>query len=239
MRRWISSLAAPACAAVLVLSATAAGKPGRGDLVWQAPDFASYDVRSIALLPAFTFDNNLDARRQTELVAAQSLRGTGYRWVSPLVAREFLSREGGDSLLDAVGHAVLKTGRPDSLDAPRLSRLVRARSILTIRVDRFERLELPYDQSGKPATTVQLTAALVDSTGRLLWSASGQEVAEGPYQDAGTNALGMNASGLDNRPMTNQGGAPGYAETLNRLFTRWLTLFPARAAATTPAASQN
>ena len=107
-------------------------------------------------------------------------------------------REGGDSLLKAFTQYVLKNGRLDSLDAPRFSRATRARALLTVRVDRFERMELQFDQSGKPTTTVQLTAALVDSTGRLLWTASGSETAEGPYQDAVDQPLGVKASGLNN-----------------------------------------
>ena len=98
-------------------------------------------------------------------------------------------------------------------------------------MDRFEKLEMQSDQSGKPTTTVQLTAALVDSTGRLLWSASGSETAEGPYQDAHANALGVQASGLNNAPITGQGGAPSYIETITRLVARWLPRFPARLAA--------
>ena len=154
--------------------------------------------------------------------------GTGYRWVSTLVTHDEIVREGGDSLLKAFAQGVLKAGRLDSLDAPRFSRATRARALFTVRVDRFERLELPFDQSGKPTTTVQLTAALVDSSGRLLWTASGSETAEGPYQDAGATALGVRASGLNNTPITGQGGAPSFPETLDRLLARWLPRFPAR-----------
>jgi len=218
------------CSTLRSASAGAARGPSRTDAVWQAPDFASFDVRSIAMLPAVTFDNNVEARRYTESAIGQSLRGTGYHWVSTLVTRDQIVREGGDSLFKAYTQGLLKAGRLDSLDAPRFSRVTHARAMFTVRVDRFERLELQFDQSGKPTTTVQLTAALVDSTGRLLWTASGSETAEGPYQDAGATTLGVRASGLNNTPMTNQGGAPSYAETLNRLLARWLPQFPARPA---------
>ena len=231
MRRWLPFLAGLAMVAALGPPAVAARKANKTDIVWQAADFASYDIRSIALLPAATYDNSVDARRQTETVVGQVLHGTGHRWVSTLVTRDQVVRDGGDSLLRAFTQNVLRTGRLDSLDAPRFSRATRARALLTVRVDRFERMELPFDQSGKPTTTVQLTAALVDSTGRLLWTASGSETAEGTYQDASTNTLGVKASGLNNQPITNQGGPPTYAETLTRLITRWLPDFPARRAA--------
>jgi hypothetical protein len=233
MRRLFPSVCALALAALAASPAFAGKAPNRTDIIWQAPDFAGYDVRAIAMLPIATFDNSAEARRFTEAAVGQTLRGTGYRWVPAIVTRDEITRDGGDSLLKALNQSVLKLGRLDSLDAPRYSRMARTRALFTVRVDRFERMELPFDQSGKPTTTVQLTAAIVDSTGRLLWSASGAETAEGPYQDASSSTLGVRASGLNNTPITGQGGAPTYLETLNRLLTRWLAQFPVRPAAAT------
>jgi hypothetical protein len=236
MRRWLPPLCALALAIVFASPAVAAKGPRKTDTSWLAPDFASFDVRSIAMLPAATFDNNVDARRAAETAIGQSLRNTGYRWISALVTRDQVVREGGDSLLKAFTQHVLETGRLDSLDGPRFSRATRARALFTVRVDRFERVELEFNQSGRPATTVQLTAALVDSTGRLLWTASGSETAEGPYQDPGADGVvGVKASGLNTTPLSNQGGPPSYAETLALLLARWLPQFPARVAA--PAAA--
>jgi hypothetical protein len=230
MRRWHSPLCVLALAIVFAPPADAGRVQARTDAVWQAPDFADYGVRSIAMLPAATFDNSAEARRYTENAIGQAFRGTGYRWVSTLTTRDRIVGEGGDSLLKAFTQSVLKTGRLDSLTAPRFSRAMNARALLTVRVDRFERMELRFDQSGKPTTTVQLTAALVDSSGRLLWTASGSETAEGPYQDASMAPIGVNASGLNNTPLTNQGGPPSYNETLIRLLTHWLPKFPVRPA---------
>ena len=232
MRGWLSPLCALALVTAFASPALAGKGPRKSEVVWVAPDFASFDVRSIAMLPVATFDFNVDARRSTENAFGQSLRGTGYRWVSTLVTRDQIVREGGDSLLKAFTQGLLKTGRLDSLDAPRFSRATRARALFTVRVDRFERMELDFSQSGRPTTTVQLTAAIVDSTGRLLWTASGSEVAEGPYQDAGAGVIGVKSSGLNNTPIRADGGAPSYAETLSRLLARWLPQFPSRPAPT-------
>jgi hypothetical protein len=234
MRRWLLAVCVFALATAVASLAVAGKGSNRADAVWQAPDFESFDVHSIAMLPAATFDNSVEARRFTEAALGQALRGTGYHWVPTLVTHDQIVRDGGDSLLKAFTQGVLKNGRLDSLDAPRFSRATRARALFTVRVDRFERMELPFDQSGKPTTTVQLTTALVDSSGRLLWTASGSETAEGPYQDAGAATLGVRASGLNNTPITNQGSAPSYAETLNRLLARWLPRFPARSASVPP-----
>ncbi|MEO5989751.1 MAG: hypothetical protein ABIU54_14705 [Candidatus Eisenbacteria bacterium] len=205
------------------------------DLFTLAPDYAQYGVQSVAFLPVATFDGSLEARRLTEATVGQALRGAGYRWVSPTLAKEWLGRAGGDSLQKALNDQLLRSPRLDSLQAPMFSRIARTRALLTVRVDQFERRELEFNQSGRPATTVSLKAALVDSSGRLLWSAAGSETVEGPFQDPTTNPLGVKSSGLNNMPITGQGGAPTFIEVLNKLLARWAEHFPARPAVAIPA----
>lgn len=232
MRRTIVSALLLAAVSLSALVAFAADRGARKlDVFWQAPDLATLDLRGIAFLPVATYDGNLEARRLTEDQVGKALRGSGHRWLSTAVTREMLRKAGGDSLLKAVNDQLLKGARVDSLEAAYYSRLTRSRALLTVRVEQFEKREMEFNQSGKPTTTVQLRAALVDSTGRLLWSASGAENAEGPYHDANTGAIGVNASGLNNTPLTNQAGAPGYPETLAKLLARWAEVFPRRAAA--------
>lgn len=208
------------------------------DLFTLAPEFARYGVQSVAFLPVATFDGSLDARRQTEAAVGQALRGAGYRWVSPTLTKEWLNRAGGDSLLKALNDQLLKSPRLDSLQAPMFSRICRARALLTVRVDQYERRELEFNQSGRPGTTVSLKASLVDSTGRLLWTAAGSETVEGPFQDPTTNPLGVKASGLNTMPISAQAGAPTYAEVLGKLLARWADQFPAKPAVATPNAGK-
>lgn len=221
----------------LALAAPALAEKGgkKVDLFWTSPEFAAHEPRTIAMLPVATYDNSADARKQAEAAVGRELRGTGYRWVSTLVTRDRMFKAGGDSLLQAFNDRLLATPRLDSLEAPGVARMMFASALLTIRVDRYEKLEMEFNQAGKPSTTVALTAALVDSSGRLLWTASGSETAEGPYHDPNTNPIGINASGLNNKPMTTQGGAPSFAETLGKLLARWAPHFPAKQAAATPA----
>ncbi len=222
--------------ALLILAAAAgpalAQKKARtNDRFWTAPELAALPVGSIALLPVVTYDGSLEARRITELALGQALRGSGHRWVAASTAREYLRRAGGDSLLEAISASVLARERVDSLAAPAICRGARTRAVLTVRVDQWEQRKLEFNQSGNPTTTIQLKAALVDSTGRLLWTASGGETLEGPYQDASASAVGVKASGLNNTPMTNQGTAPSFQETLTKLLARWTPEFPSKAAA--------
>lgn len=220
-------------AVVLVAAVShAADKKARVvDLFWTAPDFSALGVGSIALLPVATYDDNLEARRLVEGTVGQALRGTGYRWVAPTSARDFLMRAGGDSLVAAVRTKLQKSPRVDSLDAPALSRAVHARALLGVRVETWDRVVLEPTQSGRPYTSVRLSAALVDSTGRVLWTASGSETLEGQFRDPASGVVGMKSSGLSDQPLTNTAGAPAYLEVLNKLLARWTPAFPARVSA--------
>jgi hypothetical protein len=198
------------------------------DLIWT---FAGYDTiapRSIAFMPVVSFNNDLPTEHAAEDAAAAAFKGLAYRWVSPRNALALLSgRPAADSLWKAQRAALLKTGRADSLAAPVLCSTLRTRAMLCFRVDQLDKHDLQFDETGKPSTSVEAHAALVDSTGRVLWRASGSEISEGPLQDASTNNLsGVNASGLTNQPVTGTGRAPDPSEVFTKLFKRWVDRFP-------------
>ena len=216
---------------VLAALAASAAKLPPGDRAWAAPDIGQYPVASIAMLPPATYDGNAEARRQVEQAVAQALKRSGHRWVSPFLVRDYLTRNGGDSLVKAINDKLLKDPRLDSLDAPRMSRMLHARALLTVRVDEMERRELEADQSGRPTTSIQLRAALVDSTGRLLWTMYSNETMEGPQQDPGANVIGLKTSGLNNTAVGGISPAPTYQEVLAKIGPRWTEAFPKRAAA--------
>jgi hypothetical protein len=134
---------------------------------------------------------------------------------------------GGDSALLAVRKGVLKDARVDSLSARALCKALRVTAILSIRADQWDQIQMEFNQTGKPSTTVQMRAALVDSTGRLLWTASGSETGEGPMHQGDGGTLGVKGSGIDLQPVTGQGGPPSFQEVLTPLFTRWIKEFPA------------
>jgi hypothetical protein len=207
------------------------------DRFWHASDLAGFPVGSIAFLPPATYDGNVEARRQVELAVGQALRGSGHRWASAFLTRDLLLRAGGDSILKAINDKLLKDPRVDSLDAPRLARILRTRALLSVRVDQLERRELEADQSGRPTTTVQLRGALVDSTGRLLWTVFSNETLEGSAQDPNANVIGVKASGLNTTAVGGTSAAPAYAEVLSKVCQRWADDFPRRAAPDTSRAA--
>jgi hypothetical protein len=211
--------------------AHAAKKEKTPDLIWTHPAYASFHVDRIALLPAATYDANLQAAGIVEQSLGLVLRPTGYRWVGPGMVRDVMrAQDGGDSLLKVVAAALLKDPRPDSLLAPRVCGMLHCDAMLTVRIDQWQQTTLEWNQSGKPSTTVQLHAAMVDAHGALLWTASGSQTTDGPEQDANAGVMGVKAGGLDRTPLTNQGGPPSYREVATSLLTRWGSRFPAKPA---------
>ena len=213
----------------------AAKKDKKLDLFWTHPEISSHGFRTVALLPAATFTHDLNAEKEVEFSWSPLARGTGYRWFFSSMTKDLLRRAfGGDSVLLAVRKGVLKDGRVDSLSARSLCKALRVGAVLSIRADQWEQIQMEWNQTGTPSTTVQMRAALVDSSGRLLWTASGSETGEGPMHQADSGTLGVKSSGLGLQPVTGQGGAPTFQEVLSPLFTRWINGFPAQA---TPAAA--
>jgi len=213
----------------------AAKKDKKLDLFWTHPEISSHGFRTVALLPAATFTHDLNAEKEVEFAWSPLARGTGYRWFFSSMTKDLLRRAfGGDSVLLAVRKGVLKDGRVDSLSARSLCKALRVGAVLSIRADQWEQIQMEWNQTGTPSTTVQMRAALVDSSGRLLWTVSGSETGEGPMHQADSGTLGVKSSGLGLQAVTGQGGAPAFQEVLSPLFTRWINGFPAQA---TPAAA--
>jgi hypothetical protein len=232
--RHLASIMAPACAVILLLPLPAPGadkKDKKLDLVWSHPEIASIPLRSVALLPAVTYDGDYRAEKEIEQAWGPTARATGHRWYYSTMSKDLLRRAfGGDSVLAALRKTVLKDARIDSLSARALCTALRTSAVLTMRADQWSQVEMEFNQTGKPSTTVQIRAALVDSLGRLLWSASGSETAEGPMHQADSGTLGVKSSGLGTQQVTGQGGAPTWQEALTPLFARWTTSFPTKPA---------
>jgi hypothetical protein len=107
---------------------------------------------------------------------------------------------------------------------------LRCDAVLTVRIDHWEQMNLTPDQSGKPSSTATVSAAMVGSTGSLLWSALGSQTQEGPYQTAVAQSDGadfLRSQRRSDGSATGAGGAPSFEEVLDLLFKRWGQKFPA------------
>ena len=207
----------------------AAKKDKQGDRIWSHPDVATFKIGRIAMLPVVTYDNNGKAEKLVEGAFGQALGGAGFRWVSATSVRELLRVQtgGSDSTLKALKEGLLKEPRVDSLAAPGLCDRLRCDAILSVRVDLWEQRQIDWNESGKPATTIQLKSALVDSSGALLWSASGSQSQEGSYHEAST---APSAEGALTQRQSLAQGAPDPLEVLTPLLGRWAQHFPSKRA---------
>jgi len=222
---------------VLGLAAGAAAdtKAKKVDIFWQRPDLDSLRVKSLAFMPALSFDRDLQKEHEAEDACAQVLRASPYRWLSPISVQTLLKiKPAADSLWKLQREQVLKNARIDSLAAPALCTALRVNAVFTLRIDLMEKVEPDWNEAGKPRTTVTCHATVVDSAGRLLWTASGSETGEGQYHDPNAGVQSVQGSTLTSQPKTGEMGAPTYKDVALRLFTRWQEQFP-RPAAATPA----
>jgi hypothetical protein len=211
------------------LPSSAADKPqGRElDLVWAHGALDTAAIGRIAMLPAASFDRDLKNEKLVEGMLAISLKGSGHRWLSTTSTRALLrSKTGNDSLIGVVRDELLKNAKFDSLTAIRLCEALRTDAVLGIRVDRMEQVKLDATQSGKPSTAIQAKAALMDARGRVLWTISGSEVGEGPYQSPSGDPYRTPGGGVNASPTNLNAGPPSYEEVLQKLFERWGPRFP-------------
>lgn len=236
--RTLVALALVVVAAAIGLFVDAGAAKKSRDQFWTRPDFQQLKVDRIALFPVTSYDNSIQNENMVEAALGQAFRSTGYRWISGTSTREMMrARTGGDSMLKVLRAGILTNARLDSASVPGLLAMLRCDAVLTVRVDQFERHEPEWNVAGKPYTTVQLKAAVMDPLGRVLWTGSGGETGEGSYYDPGANPVGVKDTGLERKPISGQSGAPSYREVLSLLFARWAEQFPAKPAApATPAA---
>jgi hypothetical protein len=220
-------------AALLVLS-SAGGKDARrpaGDLIFRHPQFAQLAPASIALLPAASFDGNSERERLLTVAWAANLGGGGYRWMSASTSRAILSSDStGQALMAAARAAVLQKARLDSTIAQRMCRKLRVQAVLGVRLDDWESQSIDPQQSGKPFSRAWVRTALIDSTGRLLWSAEGSETVEGTEHQALSDG-GIGAGAPRSDFATGEGAAPKADDVFQRIASRWAAAFPPRPAA--------
>ena len=205
-------------------------RPHPIDRLYVNPDLGSIHVTSIAMLPVVSFDNVLPAERAAGYQLMLKIRNTGYRWVSAETSRDRMRAAGGDSLLKANREDLLSHDRMDSLRVPGICALLRVNGLLALRLDQAEQVSIQSNESGKPTTMVQIHASLYDSTGTLVWSASGEQVAEGPEQEVATaGAGGGGFNGLTPTPIEEKHNAPDWQAALVPMYLRWVPSFPPRA----------
>ncbi|MGH7740758.1 MAG: hypothetical protein ACRENS_01915 [Candidatus Eiseniibacteriota bacterium] len=216
--------------ALVMLTAASGSKDTRrpaGDLVFTHPQYAQLAPASIAMLPAASFDSNSERERVLAVTWAANFGSKGYRWMSATTSRAMLSSDStGLALMAAARGAVLKQARLDSTIAQRMCRKLRVQAVLGVRLDGWDSQTIDTAESGKPWSRAYVRAALIDSTGRLLWSAEGSETVDGLEHTAVSNATGIESSSPHRDFATGEGAPPSPQEVFQRIAIRWAAVFP-------------
>jgi len=163
---------------------------------WVHPEIQRFVVPRIAVLPAVPLEGGLDVCPFVEKRWLSAATGPRMRWMPAVQSRVLLSQGGTDSLLRREALDVLRNGRVDSTTAPRVARALGVRGLLSLRID-FWRHE-DSNVEGRIRAVVGLTGALVDSSGALLWSATGRGEYEAPESMSQlTNEFGQAPADFD------------------------------------------
>jgi len=159
----------------VVVTATGLTRPGVAgvemrvhprDVVWVDPQLERIPPTNIAVLPAVAFVDNPEALRLVEVYGSLLLAETGHVALPAQRVREAMAGVGQrPDLYPAMARQVRTRGVIDAQMASRLARLAQAPMLMSLRIDRWEVVD------GR--AQVEISAALVDSTGRLLWRISG------------------------------------------------------------------
>lgn len=192
--RWPGRLAW-AMGGLLCLIATAEAGRTSPDRSWIHPEFNRFVLPRIALLPAVPVEGGLDVCPFVEKRWLSATSGPRMRWMPSVESRERLKQGGSDSLLRRLALDVLRNGRVDSTTAPLVARALGVRGLLCVRIDLWRRENAKVE--GRTRAVVGLTSALVDSTGTLLWSASGRGVYEAASVSEFTDEFGQAPADYD------------------------------------------
>jgi len=145
-----------------VLLASSGAGAAKRHANWVHPQYASFHVQRIALVPVVTYDHDADAEASIGTALLRALSTKGYAWMAPESVVAVLAVEPADGTLhpDAVRRYVLrsKEARVDSLAAPTLCGRLQCDAVLSARVEDA--------QSGRP----WMKGALVGRDGTLLWT---------------------------------------------------------------------
>jgi len=164
---------------MVMATGASAGRPP-ADRVWTRPGADRLPIRRIALLPVVPSGapGGNSVGEQFLLHFFQD----GHDWVPPEIcesALRALAPHRPDSCLRAISGQVFRHGLPDTTAVPRIAQALRSQAVMTVRVDRWERVV----ESDARITNahVELTASLVDSAGRVLWRISGRQSQTAKY----------------------------------------------------------
>lgn len=223
----------PVLLLLLSLAPAVHAAPAPRDTVWTCQDLASRPIREIASLPVVNVvDDGRGPAFVEDRLGPHFCERTHQSWLMPDAARRKLQRQTRRpySQLDSLARQIWIDVLVDSLTARDVARQLQVQSVLCIRIDRWERLEV-WD-SRRMRAFVAMRAALVDSGGAVLWTASGENSAP--------TSLGFQTELAESRSPTwfqdwgvplataDRRRAPDFDKAVSGLLERWVKRFPVR-----------
>jgi hypothetical protein len=216
-------------AALLLWSASAvAATKKQGEYLH--PQFASYKVGTIAILPTIVLPGASGASETMGQALERSLAPLGYRWVTVAALRATLIEAKQPGAIDAISERVRKSAPPDTAALQTVGQTGIADAVLVPLVTTWERETIEVNVSGQSMTQIAVTAYLYSTrTGELLWSHQFQVKGEGPYNNAdGSEVVGVKSGGLDNSQMRTSTSLdpPTYEEIATKLAVQMRDALP-------------
>lgn len=162
---------------LLAPDARAARKANHIDSQWISSDFDKSAVRTVAILPAITFDGNHTAAGAVPAAWSAVFPDSGYLWIPADEVGRKLDAAGRLSDLDPLASGeIRRTGAVSAGTAQRLCRTLGVQAVLCLRVDKWEQM-LAADS--RRTASVEIRCSLVDSSGTELWRVSGRSMQQG------------------------------------------------------------
>ncbi|HEY6194723.1 MAG TPA: hypothetical protein VI504_06730 [Candidatus Eisenbacteria bacterium] len=182
-------------------------------------------LRLVALLPVVSETDDRRAEKVVEDCLDRLYEGTGWPRVSTVESATRLAPAATtpDSLLRKASKQVWRKGVLDSTTARLITRQLGTDAVLTVRINRWERW--PGSDPTHARAFVDLTAALADSSGSLLWKVSGREAVKTPR--ALLDKLDLTPGAWGVRARYGRDFVPGdFVEAVSAVLARWLRLVP-------------
>jgi hypothetical protein len=218
---------------LLSLAPAVHAAPAPRDTVWTCQDLASRPIREIASLPVVNVVDDARAPAFVEdRIGPHFCQRTRQSWLMPDAARRKLERQTRRpySQLDSLARQIWIAVRVDSLTARDVARQLQVQSVLCIRIDRWERLEVWAPR--RTRAFVAMRAALVDSGGAVLWTVSGENSAPTSLRFQTELAENESPSWFKDWGVplatADRRRAPDFDKAVSELLARWVKRFPVR-----------
>jgi len=215
----------------LALVATDAAAASKPSTEYVHPQFAQFQIKTIALMPTVVLPSVSGADQTMGQALERNLGSLGYRWVSVPALRAALVDAHQPAAIDAINERARKAAPPDTAALQAVGRTGVADAVLVSVVSTWERETIDINISGQSMTQIAMMAYLFSTrTGELLWSHKFQVKGEGPYNNAdGSTVVGLKAGGLNNSdPRTSTSlDPPTYEEIAAKLADQVRAALPA------------